>query len=84
MWVKKGKRWNADVVAMGEGMVNFDEYFTLVKKYNIKGPVSVHCEYPPFEPPDNKLPVPERRKLFLELMKKDINIVKTYYSKYQI
>jgi L-ribulose-5-phosphate 3-epimerase len=84
MWVKKGKRWNADVVAMGDGMVNFDEYFTLVKKYNIKGPVSVHCEYPPFEPPDNKLPLPERRKLFLDLMKKDINIVKTYYSKYQI
>ncbi len=84
MWIKKGKKWSPEVVAMGEGMVNFDEYFGLIKKYNVQGPVSVHFEYPPFEPPENKMPLPEKRKLFLEQMKKDINIVKAFYSRYQI
>lgn len=29
---------------IGEGMVNFDKYFKLLKKYNLKPPVSLHLE----------------------------------------
>jgi hypothetical protein len=65
-------------------MVNFDEYFTLVKKFNVPGPVSVHFEYPPFERFTKELPDGEKRKLFVGAMKKDIDIVKSYLLKYQL
>ena len=83
-WAKKGNRWNAEVVALGEGMVNFNEYFGLIKKYNVKGPVTVHLEYSPFEPPDKLAPGDEKRKILLELTKKDIATAKAFYSKFQI
>jgi sugar phosphate isomerase/epimerase len=83
-WVKKGNKWIAEVVPIGEGFVNFNEYFGLIKKYNIKGPASVHFEYSPFEPPNLVMPLPEKRKLLLEAMKKDISAVKAFYTKFQI
>jgi len=46
-WTNNNGKWNPESVPMGEGTVNFDEYFRLVKKYNVSGPVSVHFEYPP-------------------------------------
>ena len=32
--------------ARGEGMVDFDTYFKLLKSYGLQPPVSLHCEYP--------------------------------------
>lgn len=37
--------WKPINVPVGEGMVNFDSYFKLLKKYKINVPVSLHCEY---------------------------------------
>ncbi len=33
-------------VPIGEGMVDFDKYFKLLKKYRLNPPVSLHLEYP--------------------------------------
>ncbi|MBX2871217.1 MAG: sugar phosphate isomerase/epimerase [Saprospiraceae bacterium] len=45
-WEKKGGKWNLLNTPLGEGMVDFKKYFSLLKKYNIKVPVSLHLEYP--------------------------------------
>ena len=37
--------WKPINVPIGEGMVDFDSYFKLLKKYQINVPVSLHCEY---------------------------------------
>ncbi|MBU2947431.1 sugar phosphate isomerase/epimerase family protein [Zobellia uliginosa] len=42
--MKKGK-WKPINTPLGEGMVNFDRYFSLLKKYRINVPVSLHLEY---------------------------------------
>lgn len=34
---------------IGEGVVDFAQYFRLVRELMIGGPCSVHLEYPPFE-----------------------------------
>ena len=83
-WTLNNGKWNPESVPIGEGMVNFDEYFKLVKRYNVPGPISVHFEYPPFERFNKEVSEAEKRKLFVTAMKKDIDAVKAYREKYQL
>jgi L-ribulose-5-phosphate 3-epimerase len=83
-WSQTRGKWNPESVPIGEGMVNFDEYFKLVKKYNVPGPMSIHLEYPPFERFNQKLPDAEKRKLFIAAMKKDIDATRAFREKYQL
>ena len=84
IWTKTEGKWQPESVPIGTGMVNFDEYFKIVKKYDVPGPISIHFEYPPFENAKEKLPDAEKRKLFISGMKKDIDAVKSYLAKYQL
>ncbi len=81
-WSQTNGKWSPESVPIGEGMVNFDEYFKLVKKYNVPGPMSVHFEYPPFERFNKVLPEAEKRSLFIAAMKKDIDATKAFREKY--
>jgi sugar phosphate isomerase/epimerase len=83
-WTNNNGKWNPESVPMGDGTVNFDEYFRLVKKYNVSGPVSVHYEYPPFERFNKEVTDAEKHKLFVTALKKDIDAVKAYREKYQL
>jgi len=74
-------KWNPQSVPVGKGMVNFDEYFRIVRSYNIGGPVSIHLEYPPFERFNEKMPDSEKKKLFITEMKKDVDALKGFLEK---
>jgi len=69
-------------VPVGEGVVNFDAYFKLVRELNIGGPISVHFEYPPFE--RAQLSDEERRAQLPVLMKKDLAALKGFMAKHKI
>jgi sugar phosphate isomerase/epimerase len=83
-WENVEGKWTAVSVPLGEGIVDFVQYFTLIKKLNIPGPISVHFEYPPVENSKEKLSESEKRKLFPAVMKKDIERLKSWLTKYQI
>lgn len=44
-WGQVDGKWKPINVPLGEGMVDFDRYFSLLKKYKINVPVSLHLEY---------------------------------------
>ncbi|WP_396601785.1 sugar phosphate isomerase/epimerase family protein [Algibacter sp. R77976] len=44
-WGQVNGVWKPIHVPIGEGMVDFDSYFKLLKKHKINVPVSLHCEY---------------------------------------
>jgi sugar phosphate isomerase/epimerase len=44
-WEKTKGHWKLVNTPIGDGMVDFDSYFKLLKKYQIQVPVSLHCEY---------------------------------------
>jgi sugar phosphate isomerase/epimerase len=44
-WGKVNGKWEAINVPIGEGMVDFNYYFKLLKRYKLKPPVSLHLEY---------------------------------------
>jgi sugar phosphate isomerase/epimerase len=83
-WSQTNGKWGPESVPIGDGMVNFDEYFKIVKKFNVPGPMSIHLEYPPFERFNKELAEGEKRKLFITAMKKDIDALKTFREKYQL
>lgn len=45
-WSKNDGSWQVQNVPLGEGQVDFSEYFKLIKQYDITAPISLHCEYP--------------------------------------
>jgi len=45
-WENQSGEWKLKNVPIGEGMVDFISYFRLLKKYDLRPPVSLHLEYP--------------------------------------
>jgi sugar phosphate isomerase/epimerase len=44
-WVQKNGVWQIENTPIGEGIVDFNTFFKLLKKYQINVPVSLHLEY---------------------------------------
>jgi len=71
-WGQVDGQWKPINTPLGEGMVDFVKYFSLLKKYDINVPISLHLEYPlgGAEHGDSKITVPEK-EVFAQ-MKKDL------------
>lgn len=46
IWAKTDQGWKTQVVPLGEGMVDYKKYLSLLKEYDLNGPFSMHFEYP--------------------------------------
>ena len=45
-WQKIENRWRVNWCPVGEGMVNFKEFFDLLQQRDFHGPIQLHYEYP--------------------------------------
>ena len=74
-------KWKPVNTPLGEGMVNFDSYFSLLKKYKINVPVSLHLEYDlgGAEHGDSKITL-DRTEVF-NAMKKDLAFLRNAWEK---
>lgn len=79
-WGKVDGKWKIVNVPIGEGMVDFEAYFKLLKKYQLKPPVSLHLEYPlgGAEKGRNKITVNE--KVVYDAMKKDLKTIQQLWK----
>lgn len=77
-WTADGKKMYPESVPMGEGIINFDEYFKLAKQFGLSGPISVHFEYPPFERSNQNFSPDEKKKMITNAIKKDVDFIKNY------
>ncbi|QRM90287.1 sugar phosphate isomerase/epimerase [Lacinutrix sp. WUR7] len=68
--------WQPINVPLGEGMVDFNRYFSLLKKYKINVPVSLHVEYDlgGAEKGHSKITIPEKE--VFKRIKKDLVYLK--------
>lgn len=46
IWAKTGEGWKTQVVPIGEGMINYKAYLSMLKEFQLDGPFSMHFEYP--------------------------------------
>jgi sugar phosphate isomerase/epimerase len=71
-------------VPLGEGMVDWDMYFNLIKELNIVGPITLHVEYPLLENGEEKLSLIHQEEIIAGKLKKDVDFLKSYLRKYQL
>jgi L-ribulose-5-phosphate 3-epimerase len=81
-WEQSPGKSAIENVPIGEGIVNFDAYFRLIRELKITGPMSVHLEYPPFE--RTQMSEADKRAKFPGLMKKDLTALKAAMAKHKI
>ena len=62
-------------VPIGEGMVDFDRYFKLLKKYQLSPPVSLHLEYPLGGAEKGQYSISLDKKVVFDAMKKDLQAI---------
>lgn len=80
-WGMVDGKWKPVNTPLGEGMVDFDRYFSLLKKYNINVPVSLHLEYDlgGAEHGDSKITI-DKKEVFSQ-MKKDLKFLRETWEK---
>ncbi|MDO1447766.1 sugar phosphate isomerase/epimerase family protein [Rhodocytophaga aerolata] len=80
-WENKDGKWQIENVPLGEGMVDFTQYFSLLRSYQIKGPFSLHYEYPlgGADSGAKSLAIPKEQ--VLEAMKKDLATLRKWVNK---
>lgn len=78
-WSKKNGKWDKEYVPMGTGMVDFKYFFTLLKKYQINVPISIHYEYDLGGAEHGGKPIIPQKEVFAK-MKKDLDYVRNLWD----
>lgn len=72
VWTKKNGTYVVENVPLGEGMVDFKSYFSLLKEYNINVPVSLHYEYALGGAEHGQFEITVDRKVVFDAMRRDL------------
>ena len=80
-WGKENGQWKPINTPIGEGMVDFDKYFKLLKKYRIKPSVSLHLEYDLGGAEKGNTTISVDKKVVFDAMKKDLNAIQKLWEK---
>ena len=80
VWEKQGK-WVVKNVPLGEGMVDFEQFFSLYKKFGLSGPLSLHIEYPMFPGPEEQFTLNEKNEMAAKILKKELTFIKQQFAK---
>ncbi|MEZ7506954.1 sugar phosphate isomerase/epimerase family protein [Flavobacterium sp. Arc2] len=79
-WGKVNGKWEAINVPVGEGMVDFDKYFKLLKHYKLKPPVSLHIEYDLGGAEQGKQKITVDKKIVFDAIKRDLKSVQKLWK----
>jgi sugar phosphate isomerase/epimerase len=66
------KEFRPLTVPLGEGIVDFDRYFEILKRRNINAPVSSHYEYPLLSESQANYPIAEQIACIIPGLKHDL------------
>jgi sugar phosphate isomerase/epimerase len=80
-WFEQHGKMVPEAVPLGEGQIDFDAYFTLLKELDLKSDTTLHIEYPVLSGDDQNLPVKEKMKKALFILKRDTDKLKSMMAK---
>ena len=80
-WGIKDGIWEPINTPLGEGMVDFDRYFSLLKKYKINVPISLHLEYDLGGAEKGATVISLDKKEVFAKMKKDLTFIKEAWKR---
>lgn len=79
-WGKVRDKWKIINVPIGEGMVDFNSYFKLLKSYGMYPLVSLHLEYPLGGAEKGKYEISVDKKVVYDAMKHDLNTIQKLWK----
>ncbi|MFC4722611.1 sugar phosphate isomerase/epimerase family protein [Geojedonia litorea] len=79
-WGRVNGKWEAINVPIGEGMVDFDGYFKLLKSYKLNPPVSLHLEYDLGGAEKGNTEISVDKKVVFDAMKKDLKTLQNLWN----
>lgn len=80
-WEMVNGKWTTVNTPIGEGMVDFGTYFSLLKKYRINVPVILHLEYPLGGAENGSTRISIDKKTVFMAMEKDLKTVQELWGK---
>jgi L-ribulose-5-phosphate 3-epimerase len=83
-WGKTRGRWQPQNGPLGEGMVDFESYFSMLKDLKIDVPVSLHLEYPLGGAEQGRTKLTVEPEVVTGAMKKDLDWLKEKLDKFGI
>lgn len=72
--------WKTQVVPIGEGMVDYKKYLSLLKEYQLNGPFSMHFEYPLGGVENGAKQITVSRDEVMKAMKRDLGLFRGMLS----
>lgn len=80
-WELVDRKLRVSPVPIGEGSVNFNTYFQLLRTETILAPFTLHVEYPMLTEADKKLSISEKMKKIVPILKRDADKIRELWSK---
>jgi len=77
-WMTQDGKTRSVTVPLGEGMVDFRTFFSLLKEYKVSIPLSIHYEYPLGGSEHGNKELTMKKEDVLATMKKDLETLKGY------
>lgn len=79
-WEKLNGNWQIINTPIGEGMVDFQKFFGMLKKYNINVPISLHCEYDLGGAEKGNREISINPQVIYDAMNKDLNKIQELWK----
>ncbi|MGV8093129.1 MAG: sugar phosphate isomerase/epimerase family protein [Mangrovibacterium sp.] len=67
-------------VPLGEGIVDFNQYFSILRELNISAPITLHVEYPLLDKDEESLSLLQQQKIIVTKLKKDVDFIRKHLS----
>ena len=80
-WEIRDRKPRIVPVPMGEGIVDFGLFFSLLRELKIAAPVSLHVEYPFLNKEEETLPLLQKQKIIVTKLRKDVDFVRRHLNR---
>lgn len=69
---------------LGQGIVDFDRFFSILQDLGIMAPISLHVEYPLLEENEESLPLLQKQKIIVTKLKSDVDFIRRHLERLKI
>lgn len=83
-WNVSGDKAKLVNVPLGEGIVDFNLFFKMIKELGIAAPVTLHAEYPLLSKENEGLPLLQKQQVIVSKLKKDVDFTRAHLVKFQL
>jgi sugar phosphate isomerase/epimerase len=78
LWTQRARKWQTENCPLGEGMVDWNQYFSVLDRQRIATPFSLHLEYPIGGAEHGNRKLTADKDVVIKAMRRDLSTLKTW------